>query len=349
MTPLVSIITIAYNHERYIGPCIESVLAQTCLDWEQIVLDDGSTDGTEAVVKRITDPRIRYVKQKHLGIEALAHTYNHALRLCQAPIIAVLEGDDLWAPGKLSHQLRAFMNDEIVLAFGEVEEIDEEGVVARTNSRAAERRKRLPAWILHNDPVRSSTPHLLTLEGQAFVPPSTVLLRRSALEKIGGFQYVPGICPPDVPTFIQMSLSGKFFYTPKVLGYRRRHLASSTLQFLQPMSAATRDFIVHAVDSPALSLSKEQRRTILKTWRRRPETREFVAGRICLMEQQWKQARFHFLRALHPRSPRAAAAAGIGWLLSWAHRDLEGIIRLAGKTAMSPRSTIRPAAPTRPG
>lgn len=337
LTPLVSIITIAYNHERYIGPCIESVLAQTCLDWEQIVLDDGSSDGTEAVVRRFTDPRIRYVKQKHLGIEALAHTYNHALRLCQAPIIAVLEGDDLWASGKLAHQFPAFMNHEIVLAFGEVEDIDEEGAVARTNSRTAERRKRLPDRILHNDPVRSATRHLLTLEGQVFVPPSTVLLRRSALEKIGGFQYEPGICPPDVPTFIQMSLVGKFSYTTKVLGYRRRHFTSSTLQFLLPMATTPRDFIFGLLKTPALGLSVGERQTIERTWRPRSQTREFVAGRLCLLQQQWKQARSHFLRALHPGSPRAAAGAAMGWLLSWFHRDLEGVFRLAGRAALRPR------------
>jgi hypothetical protein len=337
MTPPVSIITIAYNHERYIGACIASVLAQTCLDWEQIVLDDGSTDETEAVVRRFTDPRIRYIRQEHLGIEALAHTYNHALRLCRAPIIAILEGDDLWASGKLFLQLPAFTNRDIVLAFGEVEEIDERGAVARTNSRTAKRRKRMPSRILQNDPVRSATPHLLTLEGQAFVQPSTVMLRKSALKKIGGFQFVPGICPPDVPTFIRMSLVGKFSYTSKVLAYRRRHFTSSTLQFLQPMSTTPRDFILSLLPTSALGLSVEQRQSIEKTWRPRSQAREFVAGRLCLLEQQWKQARSHFLRALRPGSPRAAAAAAIGWLLSWAHRDLEGVFRLAGRTALRPR------------
>lgn len=337
VTPNLSIITVAYNHERYIGACLESVLAQTCRDWEQIVLDDGSTDSTREIVRRFTDPRIRYVRQEHLGIEALARTYNNALRLCRAPIIAIIEGDDLWPSGKLSHQLPAFINDDVVLAFGEVEEIDANGVIARVPSRTAEKRKRLPARVLQNTPVRSATQHLLTLHGQSFIAPATVLLRKSGLEKIGGFQYVPGICPPDVPTFIRLSLLGKFSYTPKVVGYRRRHLSSSTLQFLQPMSTRPQDFVFEFLRNPDLGLSVEQRKAIEKTWRPRSQAREFVAGRICLLDQQWKSARAHFRRALHPCYPRAAAASAVGWLLSWAHRDLEGIFRLAGRTPLRQR------------
>ena len=71
----------------------------------------------------------------------------------------------------------------------------------------------MPRRILQNDPVRSAISHLLTLEGQAFIQPATVLLRKSALERIGGFQYVPGICPPDVPTFMEQGVSNFTAYT----------------------------------------------------------------------------------------------------------------------------------------
>lgn len=336
MSPNVSIITIVYNHERYIGPCVESVLAQTYSNWEQIILDDGSTDGTSEVVTRFRDSRIRYFRQDNSGIEALAHTYNRALQLSQAPIIAILEGDDLWASTKLSQQLPAFVDDEIVLAYGEVEEIDAEGTVARTNSRTSQKRRRMARQILSNDPVGSATRHLLTMEGQAFVQPATVLLRRTALESIGGFQYVPGICPPDVPTFIRMSLLGRFSYTPQAIASRRRHLTSSTLQFLQPMSTRPREFILDLLKHSDLGLDAEERRSIEKTWRPRSQTREFVAGRVCLLEQKWSEARAHFLRALYPGYPRAAAAAAIGWMLSWAHYDLEGVFRIAGRAALRP-------------
>lgn len=337
MHPDVSIITITYNHERYIRACVESVLAQGVQAWEQIVLDDGSTDRTGDVVRQFNDLRIRYVRQERQGIEALAHTYNRALALCRAPVIAILEGDDAWPREKLAEQLPGFMDGDEVLSFGEVSEIDARGATASTNSRTAEKRRRMPRPILFNDPIGSTARHLLTLDGQSFIQPATVLIRRTALDAIGGFQYVPGICPPDVPTFIRLSLLGKFSYSPRILGYRRRHISSSTLQFLKPMATTPREFALEMIRGPELALAPEERLAIEKTWQARPQTREFDAGRICLLERNWKQARSHFLRALAPQSPRAAAGAAVGWLLSWLHLDLEGVFRLAGRAALHPQ------------
>src|SRR5436190_82102 len=96
--PLVSIITPTYNHERFIGPCIESLLAQTYENWEQIIIDDGSTDHTADVVRRYSDPRIKYIYQQHRGVESLAHTYNRALKTSHGRLVAILEGDDACPP-----------------------------------------------------------------------------------------------------------------------------------------------------------------------------------------------------------------------------------------------------------
>jgi len=74
--PLVSIITPTYNHERFIAQCIESALAQTYPHWEQIIIDDGSTDRTAEIVARYDDERIIYVRQANQGIWRLAETYN---------------------------------------------------------------------------------------------------------------------------------------------------------------------------------------------------------------------------------------------------------------------------------
>ena len=94
--PLVSILTPAYNHARFVGPCIESVLSQTYANWEQIIFNDGSTDNTGEIVKRYSDRRIRYYRQENQGIEKLAKTYNRALAEARGSIVVILEGDDLW-------------------------------------------------------------------------------------------------------------------------------------------------------------------------------------------------------------------------------------------------------------
>ena len=60
-TPLVSIITPTYNHEKFIAQCIESVLAQTYTAWEQIIIDDGSSDATKDIISKYNDKRIKYI------------------------------------------------------------------------------------------------------------------------------------------------------------------------------------------------------------------------------------------------------------------------------------------------
>ena len=106
--PLVSIITPTYNHGSFIRPCIDSVLAQNYSNWEQIIIDDGSTDSTAAMIAEYSDPRIHYIRQLNRGPFELAKTYNSALSKSRGNIIAILEGDDFWPPEKLQALVPAF-------------------------------------------------------------------------------------------------------------------------------------------------------------------------------------------------------------------------------------------------
>src|SRR5437588_1128654 len=151
-SPLVSIITPTYNHDKFIAQCIDSVLAQSYPNWEQIVIDDGSTDNTARIVAQYQDSRIHYYHQENVGIERLARTYNRALSLCGGTLIAILEGDDFWPSTKLAQMVPAFVDEGVVLAYGEMRETDVEGRPAKRRSRTARIRNRLPANILHNDP-----------------------------------------------------------------------------------------------------------------------------------------------------------------------------------------------------
>jgi len=69
--PLVSILTCIYNQSSYVRQTVESVLNQTYRNWEWVVLDDGSTDGTADIIQKAGDSRIRYVFQEHGGVERL--------------------------------------------------------------------------------------------------------------------------------------------------------------------------------------------------------------------------------------------------------------------------------------
>ncbi len=331
--PLVSIITPTYNHERFIGPCIESVLSQTYSSWEQIIVDDGSTDGTQSVVERYKDKRIRYIRQQNQGIEALADTYNRALATSQGSLIAILEGDDTWPCDKLSTMVPVFRDPGTILAFGEAQDIDENGDLARRQSRAS-RRRSLPNSILCNDPLRSSTSYLLSVSGQTFIAPSTVMIRHDALDAIGGFQNVPGKCPVDVPTFARLSLVGKFHYSPKLLGYRRHHLNSATVQYLGAMTDTARRFATDAAADPQYCLTPTERKSVEESWRIARFGAEFWLGRICLLKGQCEEARKHFATAMRGPKAKLVIAAVVGWGLSWLNFDMEGLARLTGRAVL---------------
>lgn len=332
----VSIITPAYNHEKFVATCIESVVSQTYSNWEQIIIDDGSTDRTREVVRQYADPRIRLIEQSHRGIEALAKTYNRALSEAGGNLIAILEGDDLWPRDKLATMVPVFDDQEVVLAHGEVLDVDASGTPGKRRPRIYRQRSKLPRSILFNDPVGTATGYLLAPAGQTFIAPATVLLRGSALKSIGGFQYVPGQCSPDVPTFVRLSIQGKFHYMPEVLGYRRRHLGSATVQNLSSMPGAACTFALEVCKDPAFGLDSLKQESIERSWQKALVKSSFFQGRIALINREWKGARCQFISAMRSLEGRVLLGAGLGWVLSWFHRDLEGVFKLAGRTPLAP-------------
>lgn len=102
----VSVFIPTYNRVGYLEEAIESVLAQTYGDLEVVVVDDGSDDGTEELVRSYNETdrpgRVRYVGQPHLGIAAAR---NRAVREASGELIAWCDSDDLWEPTKLERQV----------------------------------------------------------------------------------------------------------------------------------------------------------------------------------------------------------------------------------------------------
>ena len=96
----VSVLIPTYNRARFLPDAIRSVLEQTFQDFELIVVDDGSTDGTEELVRRF--PRARYVRQEHAGISAAR---NRALVEAKGRLVAWLDSDDMWHREKLEKQV----------------------------------------------------------------------------------------------------------------------------------------------------------------------------------------------------------------------------------------------------
>lgn len=103
MEDLISVIMPSYNTGKYIADSIRSVLRQTYGNWELIIVDDCSTDDTDAIVAGFSDPRIRYFKNEKNSGAAISR--NRALREARGKYIAFLDSDDIWRPEKLKMQL----------------------------------------------------------------------------------------------------------------------------------------------------------------------------------------------------------------------------------------------------
>ena len=100
--PTVSVVIPTYNCSRFVGDAIESVLAQTRVPDQIIVVNDGSTDDTAAVVQQYRDGRIVYIEQANGGIAAAR---NRGLSIATGDYIGFLDADDRWLPSMLERQL----------------------------------------------------------------------------------------------------------------------------------------------------------------------------------------------------------------------------------------------------
>ncbi len=126
MKELVSIITPVYNGERFLAKTIESVIGQSYGNWEMLIVNDGSTDRSEAIASEYAakDSRIRVINQPNGGSAAAR---NHGIREAEGRYIALLDGDDLWDHDFLEEQLSLMHKRKCVCVYSSYRFIDEAG------------------------------------------------------------------------------------------------------------------------------------------------------------------------------------------------------------------------------
>ena len=127
MSPRVTAIITTFNRRQFLPAAIKSVLAQTFPHFELLILDNGSTDDTAAIVRGFQDPRIRYIHHQPMTIGAQR---NLGVAEAQSEFIAFLDDDDEWMPGKLAAQISGFMHrPNIALVYGGFFRIDAAGQI----------------------------------------------------------------------------------------------------------------------------------------------------------------------------------------------------------------------------
>lgn len=216
-SPLVSIITPTFNHERFIIECVESVRRQSYSHWEQIIVDDGSTDGTPDILRQYAenDPRIRVFFQSHKGPQRLKETYNFALAQAHGDWIAILEGDDYWFPEKLEAQLARHTADTVFSYGAYVDEIDDRLLPGKQ-----------PPFHGSLD-TQQFIQHLLL--HRSYMLAVTQLIHRDVLAAIGGFHQDGSPAAVDFATLLRLArVPGEIVYIAQPLGVWRHHQWQST-------------------------------------------------------------------------------------------------------------------------
>lgn len=200
--PRVSVIIPVYNAERMVGTAIGSVLDQTFPDVEVVVVDDGSTDGTGAVVIAF-GPRVRCVRQSNAGPAAAR---NVGLRHAAGEIIAFLDADDAWEPEFLTEVVGALdRHPSVDVASAWATYVDDAGC-------------RLPAGLR---PRLASDPLAQALTEGCFLLLPMLAVRRAALDRVGHFD--PGLRQAeDWDLLLRLAASGVRFFSVERILVRKR-------------------------------------------------------------------------------------------------------------------------------
>jgi glycosyltransferase involved in cell wall biosynthesis len=178
--PAVSVVMPAYNHERFVGAAVESVLNQTHADLELVVVDDGSTDRTGEIVRSYTDPRIRYYHQSNQDAH---NALNRGFSLARGEYVAALNSDDVYAPRRLERLLAVARETGAEFLFSDVVPITDAGQPIEDPSFFWNQ------WHRRNREYYFRVRDLYTgfLHGNFMVTTSNLFLTRALAERVGPF------------------------------------------------------------------------------------------------------------------------------------------------------------------
>lgn len=213
--PRVSIGVPVYNGERFLKQALDSLLAQSYVDFELIISDNASTDGTEEICRLYAsaDPRVRYFRNtRNTGVGC---NFNRVFELARGEYFKWASADDVCGVEHLARCIEVLRHDStVVLACSKTRFIDENGTSLDIND---------PGWDLRSESAHERLRYVI--QAGHWVNPHYGLMRADALAKTRLMPSYPG---GDYRLLAELSIRGKFFEIPEYLFFRRVHSGASS-------------------------------------------------------------------------------------------------------------------------
>lgn len=252
--PVISCIMPVYNAERWVKLAIRSILNQTFRDFELIIIDDGSTDGSAAIIEtfRLTDPRVVVIAQPNRGVVS---ALNAGVAIARGAYIARMDADDVSVASRFSRQLQVMQaNPRIIILGAKAQTIDGEDV---RDGRRAPSARATPRLLFGNNRTRRFPPSIL----QVLHP--TIMMRTGAIRQIGAYSET-FLYAEDYDLYLRASELGLIAEIQEELLYYRLHGDNISLRRLyeQESNAALCDLanvrtIRKRLGMPAQKISPE--------------------------------------------------------------------------------------------
>lgn len=206
--PIVSVVIGTFNREKMVGQAIDSVLAQSFKDFELIVVDDASTDGTPVLLGRYGD-KIRLIRRdRNSGLPSVPR--NMGMAQSTGRYIAFLDSDDYWYPEKLGEQV-ALMEAHPAAA------------LSHTFCRVVDEESK-PLYVRREKEMPTEGDLFSRLLKECFITTSTAMIRREVFTRTGGFDEDPILrCGEDHVFFLRVAREGDIGFVQKVLAAHRKY------------------------------------------------------------------------------------------------------------------------------
>jgi glycosyltransferase involved in cell wall biosynthesis len=234
--PLVSVLVTSYNHARYVEEALDSLRRQTSRDFEVIITDDASTDGSADVIAAWL-ARTGYPAQfiRNPNNRGICANRNAALARSSGAFVCSLAGDDCYEPDRIERQLACFLAqpESVAAVYSDMSVIDAEGRPAR---------RTYLDYLLGG----AAPPHgdlFVRIMAHNFLPAAAVMLRRSAIADVGG--YDESLFYEDFDIWLRLSFRFQFTYLPgRLVRYRAHESSMSRSRSTQPLMNKTRTHIL---------------------------------------------------------------------------------------------------------